>query len=227
MPNAQWRQYGLLAGLVIALAMAACDASFAQPSADPESSSAEESAMASDMAHSDAPQASSSPDRDDRTFGDGDHIVGSDIRPGTYRIRDSASLCYWERLSGFGGTLGEIIANGSGSGFFTVTIKKGDAGFSSSGCGTWTTDLSAVVPRRGPIDDEGVFIVGTDVAPGTWRSSGGGGFGCYAARLSGFSGALGDVIANDLSTDGGLVITIQRSDKGFETNGCGTWTKVD
>ena len=159
------------------------------------------------------------------TFGGGDQIVGTDVQPGTYRTRQPANLCYWERLSGFGGSLDEVIANGAGSGYFTVTIAAGDLGFSSSGCGTWSADLSAVTSPAGPIDEDGVYIVGTDIAPGTWKSTGGA-FGCYVARLSGFGGTLDDVITNDVSSDGGLIVTIASSDKGFETSGCGTWTKV-
>jgi hypothetical protein len=160
------------------------------------------------------------------TFGGGDLIVGADVQPGTYRTRTAQSFCYWERVSGFGGSLDEIIANGTGSGYFTVTIGAADAGFSSSGCGTWSADLSAVANPAGPITEDGVYIVGTDVAPGTWRSLGGGGFGCYAARLSGFGGTLNEVISNDIATEGGLIITIAPSDIGFESTGCGTWEKV-
>jgi len=66
---------------------------------------------------------------------------------------------------------------------------------------------------------------GGDMSPGTWRSAGGSS-GCYAARLSGFGGTLDQVISNDLASEGGLVVTIGAGDAGFETNGCGTWTKV-
>ncbi|MDQ3690912.1 MAG: hypothetical protein M3406_12950 [Chloroflexota bacterium] len=58
------------------------------------------------------------------------------------------------------------------------------------------------------------------------RSEGGNEFGCYVARLSGFSGTLDEIISNDISSEGGLVITVAASDAGFETTGCGTWTKV-
>jgi hypothetical protein len=161
------------------------------------------------------------------TFGSGDLIVGVDVEPGTYRTRTSQSFCYWERLSGFGGTLDEIIANGTGGGYFIVTIGEGDAGFSSSGCGTWSADISAVTDDpTDPITEDGTYIVGVDLAPGTWRSSDGSGFGCYAARLSGFGGTLDDIISNDLATEGGLIINIAASDRGFETTGCGTWEKV-
>jgi hypothetical protein len=161
------------------------------------------------------------------TFGDGDHIVGVDVQPGTYRIRQTPFFsCYWERLSGFGGTLDEIIANGNTTGFVVVSIGANDVGFSSSGCGTWSSNLSAVITPGAPIIDDGIFIVGQDLAPGTWRSTGGSGFGCYAARLSGFGGTLNEIIANDLTTDGGLIVTVAGSDKGFETTGCGTWTRL-
>jgi hypothetical protein len=160
------------------------------------------------------------------TFGGGDLVVGTNVQPGTYRTRTAQSFCYWERVSGFGGTLDEIIANGTGSGYFTVTIGAGDAGFNSTGCGTWSADLSAVIDPAGPITEDGVFIVGTDVEPGTWQSKGGDEFGCYMARRSGFGGTLDEVIANDISLEGGLVVTIAPTDVGFETSGCGTWTKV-
>lgn len=217
-----WRRT-LLGAPLLLLVLTACEGG--APSSIAPGNGSEESDSASQN-QSEQPVASTE-GRPARTFEDGDYIVGEDIRPGTYRLREAADLCYWERLSGFGGSLDEIIANNSGSGFFTVTIKRSDAGFSSSGCGTWTTDLSAVVSRRGPIEDDGVFIVGTDIAPGTWRSSGGGGFACYVARLAGFGGTLNEVISNELSQSGRVIVTLKRSDEGFETNGCGTWTKVD
>jgi hypothetical protein len=161
------------------------------------------------------------------SFGEGDLIVGADVRPGTYRTRQPAFLCYWERLSGFSGGLNDIIANGSGSGYSVVTIGKSDKGFSSSGCGTWTADLSQVKRPGAPIAEDGTYIVGTDVTPGTWRSRGGGSFACYAARLSGFGGTLNDIISNEIGTNGGLIVTIARSDAGFETSGCGKWERIN
>ena len=162
------------------------------------------------------------------TISDGDWIVGTDVDPGTYRTRSAATLCYWERLSGFGGTLDEIIANRSGGGYQVVTIGTGDKGFSTSGCGEWSTDLAPVTSSPAdPIIEDGIYIVGADASPGTWRNTGAGPFSCYTARLSGFGGTLDEVISNDLSSEGSVVVTIGASDTGFETTGCGTWTKVD
>ena len=78
------------------------------------------------------------PVRGNAFFGDGTFRVGVDIQTGTYRAQNGSGFCYWERVSGFGGTFGEIIANGTPQGPAIVTIQRGDAGFTSQGCGTWT-----------------------------------------------------------------------------------------
>ena len=71
------------------------------------------------------------------SFGDGTYIVKTDMTPGTYASAGGTG-CYWERLSGFGGTNGEILANDNVDGPTVVTIKPTDAGFSSNGCADWT-----------------------------------------------------------------------------------------
>lgn len=71
------------------------------------------------------------------SFSDGIYIVGTDIQPGTYKSSGGSS-CYYERLSGFGGTLDEIIANEIARGTAIVTIAASDAGFKSERCGTWS-----------------------------------------------------------------------------------------
>lgn len=71
------------------------------------------------------------------TFGTGIHVVGQDIEPGTYRTEGSGS-CYWARLRGLGGELGDVIANGLPQGPATVKIRPSDVAFETSGCGQWT-----------------------------------------------------------------------------------------
>lgn len=155
------------------------------------------------------------------TFGDGTFQVGKDIQPGTYRTQVASPGCYWARLSGFGGTVGEIIANDNTDGPAVVTIARSDKGFQSQNCGTWTQDLSQITTSKTSFDD-GTYIVGTDLEPGTYRNTGD--QGCYWARLSGFGGTTDEIISND-NTDTAAIVTISTSDKGFQSNGCGTWTK--
>jgi len=155
-------------------------------------------------------------------FDDGTHQVGSDIQPGTYRTREGSSGCYYARLAGFSGELDEILANDNTNDPAIITIAPTDAGFESRKCATWTQDLSAITDSTTSFED-GTYIVGTDVEPGTYRSSGSSG--CYYARLSGFSGGLENLIAND-NTDAPAVVEIAPTDAGFESKRCGTWTKI-
>lgn len=67
-----------------------------------------------------------------------------------------------------------------------------------------------------------MFIVRTDIAPGTYKNSGGSN--CYYARLQGFGNTLDDIIANN-NVDTPTIVTIASTDKGFQSEGCGTWTK--
>ena len=157
------------------------------------------------------------------TFGDGIHVVGTDIAPGTYRNSSSSAGCYWERLSGFGGTFGEIIANEFAAYRQVVTIEETDVGFSSEDCGTWTQDLSPITSSPTAPFGDGMYLVGVDIAPGTWRNAGSSG--CYWARLSGFSHEFADIIANEYS-DSQQTVTISSSDVGFESDDCGTWQRL-
>lgn len=115
------------------------------------------------------------------TVGDGTFRVGtSGIEPGTYRTAGMTS-CYWARLLAFG--VPDALANDAGSGPAVVTILPTDGGFQSIGCGTWRLNAPAV-PTAHPGD--GVWRVGVDIQPGTYRSSGGDA--CSWARLFGFQG---------------------------------------
>ena len=69
---------------------------------------------------------------------DGTYRVGVDIVAGLYHSDGGGDFCYWERKSGFGGTLDEIIANGlTEGGPVSVAIAPSDVGFETQGCGTW------------------------------------------------------------------------------------------
>jgi hypothetical protein len=86
------------------------------------------------------------------SFGDGIHIVGTDIVPGTYR-NSGTGFCYYARLSGFSGQLKDIIANANTSSQSVVTIDPSDKGFQSSGCGTWM-QISAAPAQQPSADSQ-------------------------------------------------------------------------
>ena len=156
-------------------------------------------------------------------FRDGTHIVGLDIRAGTYR-NTGGEYCYWERLSGFSGEFDDIIANGTLDGVRgVVTIRATDKGFSSQDCGEWGV-VAAIVERAVTVFGDGTHIVGMDIRAGTYRNTGG--EYCYWERLSAFSGEFDDIIANGILEGVRGVVTIEDSDKGFGSQGCGKWEAV-
>jgi hypothetical protein len=142
------------------------------------------------------------------------------VHPGTYRTR-GGSGCYWQRLRNLSGGLNSILANDNPVGPVVVTILKTDRGFDSQSCGEWTSNLARITQSMTRFG-QGTYIVGTDIRPGTYQSRGGSG--CYWARLRNFTGGLNAILANDNPT-GHAIVTINRGDKGFSSNGCGTWTR--
>lgn len=72
----------------------------------------------------------------------------------------------------------------------------------------------------------GTWLVGVDIAPGTYRSDSTGDRTCFWYRLSGLSGDSDDVLAAD-SVDGPAAVEISPDDVGFDSSeGCGTWTQI-
>ena len=75
------------------------------------------------------------------------------------------------------------------------------------------------------MDHDGIFIVGTDIQPGTYASAGPVPDGtCYWKRMADLHG--GDIIDNAFTKQAQLV-SIDATDKAFKTSGCQTWQKTD
>jgi hypothetical protein len=156
-----------------------------------------------------------------KTFGDGIHRISkSDVPAGTYRAAGGDG-CYWERLKNFSGGVGGILANDNAEGPAVVTILPTDKGFNSHSCGSWTSSLKRITKSKTSFG-QGTYIVGLDIAPGTYRTRGG--TGCYWARLSGFAGGISGILANDNVT-GQAIVTIKAGDRGFVSTNCGTWSR--
>jgi len=155
-------------------------------------------------------------------IGNGTYIVGTDIELGTYRSQGT-STCYWARLSGHGGQLGDIIGNGNNSPEI-VTIAASDAAFETRGCGKWVPVEETYPEVPATSFSSGTYVVGEHIEPGTYRADGSADTLCYWARLSSFSQAGTDnVITNGNSP---TVVQISAGDKGFTAFRCGTWSKI-
>jgi hypothetical protein len=159
-------------------------------------------------------------------FGAGQYLIGKDIAAARY-FTDPTSSCYWERESGLGGTLAEVIANDFVSfdaGQIVVDVKSSDLAFKTeSSCGTWSQTPKAA-PQSGI--PPGVWLVNSQIPPGTYRTTASSG--CYWERDRNFEGTLSSIIANDFASSAGQqLVTISASDVGFHTDSsCGTWTRA-
>jgi hypothetical protein len=70
--------------------------------------------------------------------GDGQYLVGEDIKPGTYKTAgtDGGFACYWARLRNATGEFSAIIANDNITGPARVTVKQGEY-FETKRCQPW------------------------------------------------------------------------------------------
>jgi hypothetical protein len=150
-------------------------------------------------------------------FAPGTYLVGSgsgQIAPGVYiGMGDS---CYWERLSGLGGTLDEIITNDGVDGQFYVEIKETDKAFTINRCSI--LPLYKVLAPTSFLThlDPGMYIIGRDIQAGLYQ---GNGESCYWERLENVDGSLDGIIAND-GTNGNFFVQIAPTDFAFSISRC-------
>ncbi len=166
------------------------------------------------------------------TFGHGTWAVEAEIPAGTY-VADvpEGSTCFWSRLSAFNGEPTAFVTTDLAIGHSITTVQPFDVGFYSDGCGQWilvpnVTDFKNVVRNTNTQFDDGVYIVGRDIAPGTYISSAIEGEICFWSRLTGFDGDPFNRM-NIYASGGQAIATILPSDAGFRSFGCGKWSALD
>ncbi|GGN99756.1 hypothetical protein [Saccharibacillus kuerlensis] len=153
--------------------------------------------------------------------GSGHYRIGKHIQPGLYR--STGSIDYWERTSGLSGTDKDRIVRFVPTGQTIVEIQDSDIGFISKGSGRWRPVSSGKSSPKTEFG-AGTYIVGTDIAPGRYRSSKGV---QYWAILSGFSGEKSDIRrSGSPNSTVPVTVDIQSTDKGFTSTGA-SWIKID
>ena len=150
--------------------------------------------------------------------GDGTWEVGSDLEPGVY-VAEGGDGCDWARLSDPEGGPVDVIARGLLP-RPVVEIMDGDDAFKSEGCGAWTALEDYSGTESTEIPDNGIWIVGADVQPGTYEAEGG--ELCMWQRLRAFRPELDSV----LKMGGDPEVTIAVDDTAFLTTDCGAWTRT-
>ena len=158
---------------------------------------------------------------------DGTYRVGVNLQPGTYVTTGQTQWCYWKRIRDFSGTFSAIIDNNLGNGKRIMTILPSDVGLVTDDCGSWQRLDQTATSQKETIPGDGIYSVEKHVVPGTYQSSASAGAGCYWARLEGFtSSGSTDIIANSFSYAARPIVTISPTDLGFESDGCGSWTRL-
>jgi hypothetical protein len=95
----------------------------------------------------------------------------------------------------------------------------GEHGASGDGAPSWFPIEATYPPLPRTTFGDGPFAVGEHIAPGTYTATTG--ETCYWERLSGFAGALEEIIDNN--DPGEVTVTIEPSDVGFLSLDCGPW----
>jgi hypothetical protein len=152
----------------------------------------------------------------------GTFLVGAEIQPGIYRGyagNDLFTSCYWARMKDFSGGLEALLANDNSIGQYYIEVRAGDQGLKTD------CDLVPLASLPAPTEfpqviQPGMYLVGRDVQPGTYRGEAGTDFSdsCYWARLSNVAGELDGILANDNAT-GQYYVQVTASDFALST-GC-------
>ncbi|MFD9795348.1 hypothetical protein ACFWXK_30855 [Streptomyces sp. NPDC059070] len=159
--------------------------------------------------------------------GSGSYQVGADIEPGTYVSSGNKDGCYWERAKDASGSTDAILANDNVTGASYVTVSASDKVFKSSDCQDWhrVGPKAAGAPRTTLKGGGGMFKVGTDIAPGTYKSTGNKDDACYWERAKDASHSTDAILAND-NVSGTAVVRIGAGDAYFKSTGCQDWVKT-
>ncbi len=156
-------------------------------------------------------------------FGIGTWAVHVEVSPGIY-VADVplGSQCFWSRLSAFTGENDDFIATDTTPNHAVMTIMENDVGVYSDGCGTWSLATDSEQATIHEEIEDGVYIVGRDIAPGTYTSTREGQGQCFWSRVDGFTGDLYERPAI-YGAGGRAIVTIKEDDVGFRAWNCGTW----
>ena len=163
-----------------------------------------------------SPSATSTP-KFEGLFVPGMYLVGTDagqIAPGIYE--GMGENCYWERLSGLGGTFDDIIANDGPDGQFYVEVKDTDMAFSINRCSILPLDNVPAPTEFLTHVEPGMYLIGRDIEAGLYQ---GNGESCYWERLKNVAGGFDGIIAND-GPDGNFFVQIAPTDFAFSINRC-------
>ncbi len=140
----------------------------------------------------------------------GTYLVGKDIKSGLYEGQAGTNSCYWARLKDTSGTVDSILANDNSNGQYYIRVKATDYALQTDCELLLLTSLPIPSAHMPTNIDTGMYLVGIDIQPGTYKGQAGTDS-CYWARLKDVEGGTSSIIANDNST-GQFYIQVGKSD---------------
>jgi hypothetical protein len=160
------------------------------------------------------------------SFGQGKFTVGRDIKPGIYRSKavvKSGVNCFWHITTTGSNGNEDIAIDNSKGGILTLNLQTG-MDIETRRCGTFVkSSLSAARGTPRTTVANGVWLVGIDMEPGTYRVDKDiFGKSCYLKIYTAGSN-LEDLVAIENFTRGTPSATLQIGEE-FYNNGCGTLT---
>jgi hypothetical protein len=158
----------------------------------------------------------------------------SDAHPGVYTtLTNNQALCTFIRRSStnvFDNSkmLGIVSATGGGRAF--MQVLPSDVVIESQNCPTWEPVAATSYNRDRTRATPGEYRVGADLEPGTYSTPQPAQL-CQWFRLRNWLGVTNPKSSqNSVIAEGGSVtetsVTIKATDIGFQSYGCGTWTRI-
>ena len=145
----------------------------------------------------------------------GTYIIGKDIKPGLYEGQAGTNSCYWARLKDVSGNLDSILANENSVGQYYIRVDSTDYALQTDCELLLLTSLPKPSMNMPTKIDSGMYLVGIDIQPGTYKGQAGKDT-CYWARLNDVGGNLSSIITND-NSNGQFYIQVSPSDFALTT----------
>jgi len=156
-------------------------------------------------------------------FGDGTYLVGTDIKPGLYRVilKDTfLNMGYVERSKGLSMELSDILANIILTGDGYVEVKDTDAAVKLTGVEIYEINLDELTQNIKTEVSDGIYLVGFDIEPGTYKvevtdtTTGM----AYVERTNTVAMDISDIIANEIFQGQGY-LEVKESDFAIRIQG--------
>ncbi|WP_430868252.1 hypothetical protein [Demequina aurantiaca] len=175
----------------------------------------------------------------DVPYGDNTQVVGEDLGAGIYRSKEQVGVsqpgvvCEWSSFE-IDGDDQRVVSGAASEGGFAMVLLEGGQGLTSSGCPEWVgtspDDLTFDPDSAATTVTEGMWVVGKDVRPGTYRMvAPHGGVAedpCYFSVSDTLSQTADRYLVNGRAEQGDVLTADAPLGLVFLNEGCGDWERI-